>query len=84
MIINILFIFFLLGSGVNKDNLLSILNHTGATEFHGSASVKKKSRMININTNLSLGSNSDEYTIKVTSLELVKLMCGLYQDNLNR
>jgi len=70
------------GSGVNKENLSTILTHTGATEFHGSASIKVKSQMKYTNPALTMGSsNSDEYSNKITSAELVKAMCNIYRNN---
>ena len=40
------------GSGVNADNIISIAESTGATEFHSSATVSKESEMKFINTQM--------------------------------
>ncbi len=54
----------------------------GATEFHGSASIKVKSQMKYTNPALTMGSSkSDEYSNKITSAELVKAMCNIYRNN---
>ena len=62
-----------------KIKYLYSFSDKGATEFHGSASIKVKSEMKYTNPALSMGSsNSDEYSCKVTSAELVKAMCDIY------
>ena len=68
------------GAGINKDNLVQILEATGAKEFHGSASIKVASNMKFLNEKLSLGSgDTSEYSIKITSEESVRALCQLFK-----
>eukprot|EP00088_Acartia_fossae_P015961 TRINITY_DN18875_c0_g1_i2.p1 TRINITY_DN18875_c0_g1~~TRINITY_DN18875_c0_g1_i2.p1 ORF type:complete len:190 (-),score=30.84 TRINITY_DN18875_c0_g1_i2:99-614(-) len=68
------------GAGINKDNLVQILEATGAKEFHGSASIKVASNMKFMNEKLSLGGGDcSEYSIKMTSVESVRALCQLFK-----
>ena len=58
------------GGGISIDNLETILQVSGTTEFHGSASVIKDSDMQYRNESISMGLSPD-YSLKVTDVNRV-------------
>ncbi|XP_028413554.1 copper homeostasis protein cutC homolog [Dendronephthya gigantea] len=60
------------GGGINEDNLLGILQETGAREFHGSARTNVPSKMEYHNTSVSMGGIGDEYGLQVANLDRIK------------
>ena len=53
-------------------------------EFHASARISKESKMKFRNAGSKMGSNSEEYITKVTSIEAVKKMVNLYKFHLSK
>lgn len=68
------------GGGVNEDNLGDLIKHTNAFEFHASARKAEESKMEYKNLECSLGTNSSEYTRKVTSVQLVSKLTTIYKE----
>lgn len=66
------------GGGINDTNLEEILKTLGATEFHASARHRKESTMEFKNEVCSMGTNSEEFSILVTSLEKVERLMDIY------
>ena len=66
------------GGGISVSNLEDILATTGAKEFHASARAKKESLMQFRNESCSMGSNSEEFTILVTSEEKVRQLVDIH------
>ena len=63
------------GSGVTADNIITIAENTGATEFHSSASLSQESKMEYINSQMNESLNH----ISVNK-EAVKKMAGLLKE----
>lgn len=55
------------GSGVNTENLSTILSSCQVREFHSSASDKRQSDMTCRNTAISMGANSSDFSWKVST-----------------
>ena len=68
------------GGGVDEDNLRALLMETGVKEFHASARVTLQSEMRFRNPHCSMGTDSREYDIKVTSEERVKRMVAIFNE----
>lgn len=71
----------MVGCGVNEVNIATLAQETGATAFHFSARIQKKSAMQVCNEALYMGNKGiDEYTTELTSVEKVKTiiqaLCG--------
>ena len=64
------------GGGINTSNLQSILEGSGAVEFHGSASVLRDSSMQYRNESLRMGSAPD-FSIKVTDSNIVASLISI-------
>lgn len=66
------------GSGINPQNLLHLLEVTGAREFHASASIKKESNMKYHNDLLHFGDPGfSSNAIQVTSAAMVSELCEI-------
>ena len=72
------------GGGINESNLLEILQTTKAEEFHASARMKKHSDMEFKNEKCKMGSDSSEYTIQVTSKEIVEKLVSIHHKHIGR
>lgn len=64
------------GGGISIDNLETILQVSGTTEFHGSASVIKDSDMQYRNESISMGLSPD-YSLKVTDVDTVSRLVNI-------
>lgn len=60
------------GAGVNLTNISTLIQATGAQEFHASARQEISSAMVFRNVTLSMGAETDEYSTSLTNAELVK------------
>ncbi|MFC4210840.1 copper homeostasis protein CutC [Pedobacter lithocola] len=69
------------GAGINKDNIKELMHKTEATEFHASAKSFVSSKMIYRNTQTKMGSIEDEYQYEVTSVDKVKDLVKLINEN---
>eukprot|EP00091_Calanus_sinicus_P006340 TRINITY_DN16967_c0_g1_i1.p1 TRINITY_DN16967_c0_g1~~TRINITY_DN16967_c0_g1_i1.p1 ORF type:complete len:195 (+),score=49.56 TRINITY_DN16967_c0_g1_i1:278-862(+) len=67
------------GGGINDENLEEIQTKTKCVEFHASARIKKDSKMEFQNEACSMGSNSQEFSIMVTSTEKVAKLVKIYK-----
>lgn len=67
------------GGGINEDNLREILDKCKANEFHASARTWKTSGMLFRNKDCSMGTDSNEYSIMVTSAEKVRHLTSIQQ-----
>lgn len=65
------------GCGVNASNIADIARMTGAAEFHLSARSEVESRMTYRNPAASMGKDSEDYSIQVTSAEKVAEVVGI-------
>ncbi len=72
--------FILPGGGITDSNLETILKQTGVKEFHASARTQKQSEMSFKNEKCSMGSDSSEYSIQVTSVEKVTKLIAIFND----
>lgn len=54
------------GAGINEENVLQILEQTGAREFHVSASGTRPSKMKFHKNQVQMGSDEGEYTVDIT------------------
>lgn len=61
------------GCGVNASNISRIASSTGAREFHFSARTMVESRMVYRNRDATMGRDSQDYSVPVTSAETVRL-----------
>jgi len=68
------------GGGINPKNLENLLDHTNAYEFHASARESVPSKMEYRNSECSLGTNSNEYTRKISSIESVSKLTRIYKE----
>ncbi|TRY69171.1 hypothetical protein TCAL_01373 [Tigriopus californicus] len=68
------------GGGISSDNLEDILVTTRCKEFHASARETVQSKMLFRNEMCSMGSNSEEFTMKVTSMEKVSSLVKLFAE----
>lgn len=69
------------GSGINPENLLRLIEYTGAHEFHASASVVKESSMKHQNKLLHFGDPGlSSNAIKVTSASQVAALCEIAKE----
>ena len=66
------------GGGINETNLEQILKETNVIEFHGSARATKQSVMRFRNDKCSMGSDSSDYSLQITSVEKVKKMVQIF------
>ncbi|UZR93687.1 copper homeostasis protein CutC [Chondrinema litorale] len=64
----------LIGSGINSNNILEILNKTGGNEFHASCRSEFNSKMEYIHPDVKMGKENTqgEYSIQITDIEKVK------------
>lgn len=60
------------GCGVNASNICHIATATGAREFHFSARTMVESRMVYRNPDATMGKDSQDYSVPVTSAEIVR------------
>lgn len=60
------------GAGINQRNIQSLINQTGATQFHASAKVFVPSKMEYRNNHTKMGSIEDEYQYELTDENIVK------------
>lgn len=65
------------GAGINPANVVSVIQITGAKEFHASARRQYESKMNFRNTELTMGGDMDEYTYSLTDAELVRNLLEL-------
>ncbi|MBB6498643.1 copper homeostasis protein CutC [Pedobacter cryoconitis] len=65
------------GAGVNTTNVKALIDITGAKEFHASARLNQPSKMLFRNENLSMGTETDEYSSSLTDAKLVKKLMEL-------
>lgn len=68
------------GGGITLENLEEILVTTGCKEFHASARETIQSKMTFRNEICSMGSNSEEFTLKVTSIDKVSSLTKLFDE----
>eukprot|EP00090_Calanus_glacialis_P004224 TRINITY_DN13125_c0_g1_i1.p1 TRINITY_DN13125_c0_g1~~TRINITY_DN13125_c0_g1_i1.p1 ORF type:complete len:248 (+),score=53.04 TRINITY_DN13125_c0_g1_i1:136-879(+) len=68
------------GGGINEENLEEIQTKTKCVEFHASARIKRDSKMEFQNEACSMGSNSQEFFIMVTSTEKVANLVKIYKN----
>ena len=68
------------GGGISEVNLEELLRETGCREFHASAREKAASRMEFRNEACSMGTESAEYSVLVTSEVKVKRMVKIFED----
>ncbi len=66
------------GGGINEENLAGLLEFTGAREFHASARVTEASKMEFRNDRCSMGADSKDYDIQVTSGKRVNKMLEIF------
>ena len=59
------------GGGINKDNIQTLIEQSGAVEFHGSASRTCGSTMEYRNDKISMGTRTEEYFMKITDEDIV-------------
>ena len=69
------------GGGINENNLQQILKETNVKEFHGSARTSKQSVMRFRNEKCSMGSDSSDYSLQITSVEKVEKMVQIFREN---
>lgn len=73
------------GAGITLANLEIILKETTCTEFHSSCRNVRQSQMTYRNTKISMGSaNTNEYEIKFTDENKVKLLHEIYKKVYNK
>jgi len=65
------------GAGVNEGNIATLISLTGAKEFHASARKLVPSKMLFRNEQLSMGADTDEYSLSLTDSVLVKKLLEL-------
>lgn len=53
------------GAGISEDSVLQILQHTGAKEFHTSASGSRPSKMVFHKNQVQMGGDEEEYTVDI-------------------
>lgn len=68
------------GAGITVDNVQTIIDQSGAREFHGSASRVRDSVVKYKNEDINMGTRTDEFTVKVTDSDLVSKMISLAQE----
>lgn len=68
------------GAGITVSNIQSIIDQSGAREFHGSASRVRDSAVKYRNTDISMGTRTDTYTVKITDCDIVLEMIQLAQE----
>lgn len=71
------------GAGINENNIKSLINQTGATQFHASAKEFVQSKMKFRNTETKMGSNDDEYRYELTSEIKVKALVDCINKAIN-
>ena len=71
------------GGGINENNLRQILMETKAKEFHGSARSVQESKMTFKNEKCRMGSDSNDYSIQVTSTGTVIKMVEIFKEYMN-
>lgn len=64
------------GAGINEGNIKSLIDKTGATEFHASAKAFVPSKMQYRNVTTKMGSIDDEYQYELTSVDKVMAIVG--------
>jgi len=62
------------GAGINENNIKTLIDQTGATQFHASAKEFVASKMKYRNTETRMGSIEDEYRYELTSETKVKAL----------
>ncbi len=60
------------GAGINEENLTQILQHTGAKEFHVSASGSRPSKMKFHKEGVSMGDDHSEYSIEIADKQRIR------------
>ena len=70
-------------SAQNGSRTISRTNESKITEFHASARISKQSKMKYRNEGSKMGANSEEYSIKVTSSEIVQKMVDVYKSQVH-
>jgi len=60
------------GAGIKEENVLELLRHTGAREFHVSASGSRSSRMEFYQEDVLMGDNDSEYTVDIVDGERIR------------
>lgn len=60
------------GAGINEENVVDLLQQTGAREFHVSASGSRPSQMKFLNKQVLMGNGKSEYTIEIADQNRVK------------
>lgn len=68
------------GGGIGENNLQELLQSTGIKEFHASARITVESRMKYRNEKCTMGKDSKEYSLMVTSEGKVKKMVHIYKE----
>ena len=71
------------GGGINENNLRQILMETNVKEFHGSARSLQESKMTFKNEKCRMGTDSNDYSIRVTSTETVINMVEIFKEYMN-
>lgn len=65
------------GAGVSSNNIIQLIQTTGAVEFHASAKGPVKSQMQFRNTRLNMGTVADEFSYELTDRETVQCLIEL-------
>ena len=71
------------GGGINENNLRQILMETKVKEFHGSARSPQESKMKFKNEKCRMGTDSNDYSIQVTSTGTVIKMVEIFKEYMN-
>ena len=71
------------GAGINKDNLKILISKTGASNYHASAKLFVKSKMLYRNTDTKMGSIEDEYQYELTSTDVVEQLVSIINQEVN-
>lgn len=69
------------GAGINENNLQQLIDKSGATEFHASAKEFVLSKMKFRNRESKMGSIDDEYQYELSSVEKVRALVKIINDN---
>jgi len=71
------------GAGINENNIKTLIDQTGATQFHASAKAFVSSKMEFRNTETKMGSIEDEYRYELTSENKVKALVDVINNAFN-
>ncbi|PWS33931.1 copper homeostasis protein CutC [Pedobacter paludis] len=69
------------GAGINENNLQQLIDKSGATEFHASAKEFVSSKMKFRNSESKMGNIDDEYQYELSSVEKVRALVKIINDN---